>query len=60
MSNISFTRITEQERDRGYQDMKKVLEDNEVNQKLLKDFKEDNISLEGIDILFKQLWLTLL
>lgn len=35
MSVLSFNSPTEQERDRGYQHMKKVLEDNELNQKLL-------------------------
>lgn len=60
MSSLSFNLQTEQERDRCYQLMKKVLEDNEVNQKLLKDFKEKTISLEGIGILYKQLVLSLL
>ncbi|MDD3343396.1 MAG: hypothetical protein PHR87_07465 [Sulfurospirillaceae bacterium] len=55
MSVLSFNSPTEQERDRGYQHMKKVLEDNELNQKLLKDFKEKTISLDDIDLLYKQL-----
>lgn len=55
MSSISFNRPKEQERERSYQHMKKVLEDNEVNQKLLKDFKEKTISLDDIDLLYKQL-----
>lgn len=60
MSVLFFDRLTEQERDRTHQDMKNILEDNEMNQKLLKEFKENTISPSDLDLLFKRLWLSFL
>lgn len=36
--------------------MKKVIEDNEMNRKLLKEFKENTISYSNIIILYKKLF----
>ena len=56
MSNVSFNPLSERDREKSYQFMKKKLEDNETNRKLLKEFKENTISYSNVIILYKKLF----